>query len=133
MGIKFFIDENYGRDLADGLRLLGYNVEHIFENFDEGVKDTVWLPYVGENKLALITKDKGIRRKPNEKALLHKYKVVAFYLGGSKQSGQNIVKQLINAWDKMEAKAKVQLKKGMAGAFRVPPRGTGKIVEIPLT
>lgn len=132
MGIRFFIDENLGHDLAKGLCLLGYNVEHLLDNFPEGTRDVDWLGYVGENKLALITKDKGIRRKPNEKALLLKYKVVAFYLGGSEQSGQDIVKQLVNAWDKMEAEAKKQFKKNTAGAFIVRPGG-GRIDCIPLT
>ena len=132
MGIRFFIDENFGHNLAVGLSTLEYNVEHLLDNFDPGTKDVVWLEYVGRNKLALITKDKNIRRKPNEKALLLKYKVVAFYLGGSEQSGQNIVKQLVNAWEKMEAKAKKQFKKNTAGAFIVRPGG-GKIVPIPLT
>ena len=132
MDIRFFIDENLGHDLARGLSLLGYSVEHLLDSFPPGTKDVDWLEYVGKRKLALITKDKQIRRKPNEKALLLKYKVVAFYLGGSEQSGQNIAKQLINAWEKMEAEAKKQFKKNTAGAFIVRPRG-GKVDRIPLT
>ena len=132
MDVRFFIDENLGHDLAKGLSLLGYNVEHLLDSFLPGTKDVDWLEYVGKNNLALITKDKGIRRKPNEKALLRKYKVVAFYLGGSERSGQDIVKQLVNAWGKMEAEAKRQFKKNAAGAFIVRPRG-GKIESIPLT
>lgn len=132
MDIKFFIDENLGHDLAKGLGLLGYNVEHLLDHFPQGTKDVEWLEYVGKNKLALITKDKNIRRKPNEKALLLKYGVVAFYLGGSERSVQDIGKQLVNAWEKMEAEAKKQFKKNTAGAFIVRPRG-GKIESIPLT
>ena len=132
MGIRFFIDENLGHDLAKGLGLLGFNVEHLLDSFPQGTKDVDWLEYVGKNNLALVTKDKGIRRKPNEKALLLKYRVVAFYLGGSEQSGQNIVKQLVNAWEKMETEARKQFKKNTAGAFIVRPRG-GKIERIPLT
>ncbi len=132
MGIRFFIDENFGPNLAKALGLLGYNVEHLLDTFQPGTKDVDWLEYVGKNNLALITQDKGIRRKPNEKALLLKYKVVAFYLGGSERSGQDIAKQLLNAWEKMEAEAKKQFKKNIAGAFIVRPRG-GKIERIPLT
>jgi hypothetical protein len=64
MGIRFFIDENFWHNLAEGLRLLGHNVEHLLDHFDPGTKDEVWLKYVGKNKLALITKDKQIRRRP---------------------------------------------------------------------
>ena len=132
MDIKFFIDESLGHPLAEGLKLLGYNVEHLLDNFPQGTKDVDWLEYVGKNNLALITKDKGIRRKPNEKALLLKYGVVAFYLGGSERSGQDIAKQLVNAWGRMEAEAKKQFKKNTAGAFIVRPSGR-KIESIPLT
>jgi len=132
MGIRFFIDENLGQDLAKGLRLLGYDVEHLLDTFVPGTKDVDWLKYVGDNHLALITKDKQIRRKPNERNLLLKHRVVAFFLGGSEQSGKAINRQLSNAWDKMEALAKKQFKKRTAAAFIVRPRGT-KIEEIPLT
>jgi predicted nuclease of predicted toxin-antitoxin system len=131
MGIRFFIDENLGRDLANALSLLQYDVEHLLDRFPEGTKDVVWLEYVGRNKLPLITKDKQIRKRPNEKALLIKYRVVAFYLGGSERSVQDIAKQLMKAWGKMEAEARRQFKKNIAGAFIVRPGG-GKIERIPL-
>ena len=132
MGLKFFFDEGIGQNLSDGLLHFGKNVEHVLDKFPAGTEDVEWLPYVGENKLILVTKDKGIKRKPNEKALLLQYNIVAFYLGGSEKSGHNILKQLINAWDKMETKAKQQLKTKRAGAFLVNPHGS-KIDPIPLT
>lgn len=132
MGLRFIFDEGLGHGLATGLRLAGKNVEHVLDSFPRGTPDTEWLKYIGENNLILVTKDKGIRRRPNEKALLREYKIVAFYLGGSEKSGHDILKQLVNAWEKMEAEAKKQLKKGVAGAFIVRPRG-GKIDRIPLT
>jgi hypothetical protein len=40
MGIRFFIDENLGQDLARGLPLLGdYEVEHLLDTFPAGTKD----------------------------------------------------------------------------------------------
>jgi predicted nuclease of predicted toxin-antitoxin system len=132
MGIRFFFDEGLGRNLAKGLSLAGKNVEHVLDTFPQGTKDEVWLSYVAQNGLILVTKDKGIKRKPNEKALLLKYRIVAFYLGGSEKSGHDILKQLVNAWENMELKAEKQLKTGIAGAFLVNPRG-GTIDPIPLT
>jgi predicted nuclease of predicted toxin-antitoxin system len=132
MGINFFFDEGLGKNLAIGLRLLGKNVEHVLEKYPPGTKDEIWLDYVGKNNLVLVTKDKGIKKKPNEKALLIKYKIVAFYLGGSEKSGHDIVKQLINAWENMELKAHQQIKTGMAGAFLINPQGR-TIDPIPLT
>ncbi len=132
MGLKFIFDEGLGHGLATGLRLAGKNVEHVLDNFPRGTPDIEWLRYVGENKLILVTKDKDIRRKPNEKELLLEHNIVAFYLGGSEKSGHDILRQLVNAWEKMEFEAKKQFKKNLAGAFIVRPQG-GKIVRIPLT
>jgi predicted nuclease of predicted toxin-antitoxin system len=133
MDVKFFFDANLGINLVHGLRELGYtNVEHIHEKFEEGVIDVIWLEYVGKNRLVLITKDKALRKNPKEKAALLKYKIVAFYLGGSQLGIKDISKQLINAWEKMEACAKRQQKKSVPGAFIIRPGG-GKIEEIPLT
>ncbi len=132
MEVRFFFDEGLGQNLANGLSQIGKNVEHVLDNFPQGTKDVEWLKYVSENRLALVTKDKGIRRKPNEKAMLLKYGIVAFYLGGSEKSGHDILKQLVNAWENMEAKAQKSFKTGKAGAFIVRPNGR-KIEPIPLT
>ncbi len=133
MCIKFFIDNNFGIDLVRGLRDLGFlNVEHVTEHFKEDEIDEVWLKYVGENKLALITKDRCIRKNLKEKEALIKYKVVAFYLQGDQMGKQAISLQLVNSWYKMEEKAKVQLKKGAACAFSVRRGGGGNLEVIPL-
>lgn len=118
--------------MVEGLRALGYsNIEHIHEKFPLGTRDEEWLEYVGKNKLVVITKDKMIRKNPKEKAALLKYGIVAFYLGGDKLSIKEISKQIINAWEKMEATAIAQQKKGVAGAFVIRSRGN-KIETIPL-
>jgi hypothetical protein len=133
MGVEFFVDAGLGLRLVEGLRSLGYeNIQHIQEKFPVGTLDEEWLEYVGKNKLVIITKDKMIRKNPKEKAALLKYGIVAFYLGGDKLSIREMASQLINAWDKMEACAIKQQKKGVAGAFVIRPRG-GKIEEIPLS
>lgn len=132
MGVRFFFDEGLGQNLAHGLSQIGKNVEHVLDNFPQGTKDVVWLKYISKNRLALVTKDKGIRRKPNEKAMMLKYGIVAFYLGGSEKSGHDILKQLANAWENMEEKAQKPLKTGIAKAFIVRPSGR-KIDHLPLT
>ncbi|OGO27599.1 MAG: hypothetical protein A2136_06380 [Chloroflexi bacterium RBG_16_54_11] len=112
MAIKFLVDENLGINLALGLRNLGHsNIEHILEKFEPGVVDEEWLKYVGENKYAIITKDKNIRKNPLEKALLKKYNIIAFYLGGSQTGITAIGKQLMNAWDKWKNVPKDSRKK----------------------
>ena len=133
MDVKFFVDENLGKNLVTGLRELGFtNIEHLTETFDEGTPDVDWLIHVGEKRLVLITKDKHIRKNPKEKEALLQHNIVAFFLGGKQMSTQQISRQIIIAWDSMEAKAKAQLKKNIAGAFIIRPSGR-TIEEIPLT
>jgi hypothetical protein len=133
MGVEFFVDAGLGLKLVEGLRAFGHtNIEHIHEKFPVGTLDEVWLEYVGKNKLVVITKDKMIRRNPKEKSAWLKYGIVVFYLGGDKLSITEMGKQLMNAWDKMEACAEKQQKKGVAGAFIIRPRGN-TIDILPLT
>lgn len=133
MDIIFFVDENLGKQLVDALRLLGHpNIIHLEEMFEKGTPDEIWLNCIGEKGYCLITKDKKIRKNPKEKVALLKHNIVAFYLGGSQMGITDIGKQLVNAWDKMEACAKAQKKKGVSGAFIVNRHG-GTIDEIPLT
>lgn len=133
MGVEFFVDAGLSQKMVEGLRALGFtNIEHIHEKFPVGTLDEEWLEYVGKNRLVVITKDKMIRKNPKEKAALIKYGIVAFYLGGDKLSIRDMSTQIVIAWDKMEACAKRQQKKGVAGAFIVRPGG-GKIDEISLT
>jgi predicted nuclease of predicted toxin-antitoxin system len=132
MCIKFFVDENLGKPLVDGLRSFGYeNIEHLLDHFEKGTPDIEWLKYIGENKLVLITKDGRIRKNILEKEALRKYGVVAFFLGGNEQSTKQIALQLQTVWNKMSSEAKRQLDTGVAGAFTVNARGT-KITTIPL-
>jgi hypothetical protein len=133
MGVEFFVDAGLSQKMVEGLRAWGYdNVTHIHEVFAVGTLDPEWLEYVGKNRLVLITRDKAIRKNPKEKAALTKYNIVAFFLGGDKLNIKELSRQIIFAWDKMEDCAEKQLKKGVAGAFVIRPRG-GKIEEIPLT
>ena len=100
-------------DLVLGLRNFGHeNVEHLEEKFAKGTDDEEWLNYIGEKGYVLITKDKGIRKNPKEKAALIKYKIVAFYLGGNQMGKTEIGRQIMNAWNQTEAMARRQKKKG---------------------
>ncbi len=124
MAVRFLVDENIGIQLVQALRLLEYeNIEHVTEKFDCGTIDEVWLEYAGKNKLAIITKDKAIRKNPLQKALIKKYKLVAFYLGGNQVGIKEISKQIMIAWNQMESKVKIFQKKGVPAAFRINLHG----------
>ena len=132
MCIKFFVDENLGKPLVDGLRSFGHaNIEHCLDTFNKGTPDEEWLDYIGRNGFVLITRDRRIRKNYLEKRALQEYGIVAFFLGGVKQSTKQIGLQIQNAWNKMENIARKQKKLGIAGAFNVSASGN-TINQIPL-
>ena len=55
--MKFFIDHCLSHKLAKGMTAFGEDVIHLKDKFPEDTEDSVWLKYVGEKKLILITKD----------------------------------------------------------------------------
>ena len=77
--MKFFIDNNLSRHLAQGMSSFGEDVVHLRDHFPEDAEDVSWLKYIGQNRFVLITRDEQIRWKPAEIAALRKYKVGAFF------------------------------------------------------
>jgi predicted nuclease of predicted toxin-antitoxin system len=78
--MKCFFDENLGIQLARGLRGFGEDAVHLTERFDKGTPDVKWLPFVAEQGYILFTRDKRIRIRPQEKAIIKKHKIGAFFL-----------------------------------------------------
>lgn len=126
--MKFFFDNNLSIHLAKGLSEFGEDVMHLRDQFDEDEADVVWLEYVGENRITLITKDDWIRRNPLEKQSIIKHKVGVFFLGGKKLSRCKIIQQVVRNWPRIKELA---IKTRPPYAFRVPPSGTS-IDRIPL-
>ena len=102
--MKLFFDENLGIQLVLGLRGFGEEeVIHLTEIFDKGTKDVDWLPYVGQNGYTLITVDKNIRRRPQERGAFLHHNVGAIFLAGKSMSRWNRIQQIVRAWHKIEA------------------------------
>jgi PIN like domain len=80
-----YLDEN----LCDCARILevlreaGFPFERHLAHFPRGTLDKDWLPVVGRNGWAVLTKDKGQRYSPLEKARIkeHGLKIFAFSSG----------------------------------------------------
>ncbi len=126
--MRFFIDNNLSKQMADGMAAFGEEVGHLQDSFPNDAKDEDWLPYVGDNELVLVTRDEEIRRKPAELRALKSHNVGAFFLGGKNLDRCRLIQQLVRNWPRM---------KDLAGktrrpfAFRIPPTGT-KFVKINL-
>lgn len=74
----FLTDECLARSVYRTLVQAGETVESMIDRYGRGAKDTVWLPDAGKNRLIVISKDDGIRKKPGELALLIEHRVLFF-------------------------------------------------------
>jgi predicted nuclease of predicted toxin-antitoxin system len=126
--VKFLIDNNLSRQLADGMRTFGEDVFHLQDHFEHDVKDEELLAFVGPKDFILISRDLQIRKRPAELVALKKHRVGAFFLGGKNRTRWELVQQLVRNWPRMKELAE---KTSRPFAFLVPPSGT-KIERLPL-
>jgi len=116
---KIYIDENFPRQLADGLNKLiqpqnkkdkmDFEVLSIKEEFGEGVKDEDWIPKVGQENGIVITQDFRIQTQKHQKELYIKSGVGILFFNPPSNGGfayWDMVKQLVNRWDEIKQIAK---------------------------
>lgn len=94
----------------------------------QGASDELVIKYCGDQGLCLITRDLRVRRNIAEKEAIKRHKVGAFFIGGKRRSGLEIVRQVLNAWDQL---VEVAGKERRPFAFLVRPQG-GKLERLPL-
>jgi hypothetical protein len=126
--MKCFFDENLGYQLAHGLKGFGEDAIHVTDVYQKGTPDEEWLLYVAKNGYILFTRDKMIRRRPQQLALIKEHKIGAVFLGGKTMDHWNYIRQIVTAWDKIEAKV---MSETPPFAFLVNMHGT-KVEKIEL-
>ncbi len=77
----FFVDENLCGVFAARLRLARLKIEELHDHLSRGTKDTVWLPYVGEQGWVAITMDL-LNEDPEEQLALMVHGVPVFVIVG---------------------------------------------------
>jgi PIN like domain len=94
-----FLDENHCNNtrILAVLELAGIPVERHLDHFPRGTPDEDWLPLVGRNGWALITTDKRIRYRSNEKRAVQTHDVRMFYFSTNEMSGQQMATSLEKA------------------------------------
>ena len=127
-----FLDEGLGRyEVAQALRLAGYQVKAHHELFPAGTPDEEWLPRVGELGFVLLTKDDAIRLTGGQKEILLAANVRAFFMGRADVSGSAMASAFLSAAPRMvriaraESRAmiaRVQLDGGVTFIERAPRR-----------
>jgi PIN domain-containing protein len=94
-----FLDENHcnNKKILAVLAKAAVRVERHLDHFVRGTPDEVWLPLVGVNGWALLTTDKRIRYRTNEKQAVIKHKVRMFYFSKNDLSGEQMASALETA------------------------------------
>jgi len=119
--MNFFFDTNLSEHLARGLQAFGENVIHLKEIFPESTEDVVWLQYIGQNNLTLVTRDEHVRWNPFEILAIRRHKVGAFFLGGKNLTRCRIIQQVVRNWPQIKIKTRNTIPPYI---YRIPPSGT---------
>jgi hypothetical protein len=97
--LVIYLDENHcnNKSILAVLRNADIKVERHLDHFARGTPDEQWLPIVGENGWILLTTDKRIRYRANEKQAVIRHKVRMFYFSKNDMSGHQMASALERA------------------------------------
>lgn len=104
--LRFFVDENtlgVGKALAIARRDVVHVGHPLLPDCPLGVLDIDWMPHIAARGLIVISRDRRIRTKPAELALLHAEGLRVFWIAGKRDLGTwgNLVR-LVQRWDDIE-------------------------------
>jgi hypothetical protein len=94
-----YLDENHcnNRKILAVFSNAGVKVERHLDHFARGTPDEEWLPLVGANGWALLTTDRRIRYRTNEKQAVIRHNVRMFYFSKNDLSGEQMATALEKA------------------------------------
>lgn len=97
--LAIYLDENHcnNRRVLAVLAAGGVRVERHLDHFPRGTPDEEWLPFVGVNGWALLTTDKRIRYRFNERKAVIDHRVRMFYFSKNELSGHQMATALERA------------------------------------
>ncbi|HEV2698279.1 MAG TPA: hypothetical protein VGU90_09830 [Terriglobales bacterium] len=98
-----YLDENLHncQPILDVLTERAIKHERHGQHFEAGTEDAVWLPFVGQNRWVLLTKDKRIRFNQLEKTAVRRYRVREFYFSSGNYTGAEMAEILVAALPEM--------------------------------
>jgi hypothetical protein len=90
--IVIYLDENHcnNKSILTVLKNAGVRVERHLDHFSRGTIDEEWLPFVGKNGWILLTTDKRIRYRVNEKQAVIRHRIRMFYFSRNDMSGHQM-------------------------------------------
>jgi hypothetical protein len=100
---QIYLDENLCncQPILDVLGLNRIKVYRHLQHFPSGTLDRDWLPFVGHNKLVLLTTDKRFRYNEIERVALQTYNIKCFEFSGNSLGAQGMANALGKALPKM--------------------------------
>jgi hypothetical protein len=104
--LRFFVDESLmgvGKALAYARRDVVHTGHPLIPGASTGALDTDWMPVVAARGLAVITRDRRLRTRPGEIAVLRAHDLRVFHLAGKRDlSNWDYLVRLVRRWDDME-------------------------------
>jgi len=102
-----FIDRcAWSRRLGEALRDADIPFIIHDDKFAKDCADVDWLPIVGLKGWIVITRDKNIRRKPNELKAFREAKVIAFALASGNASAEDTARLVVGLYPKIVRKVR---------------------------
>lgn len=106
--LRFFVDETslgLGKTLAMARKDVIHTGHSLFPEVPLGTLDPDWIPVVAQRGLAVISRDRHIRTKPGELALLRQHGLRGFWIAGKKDLGTwEALARLVHRWAEIEDK-----------------------------
>lgn len=102
MSTTFFTDRNLGNTFPDILQAAGISVERHSDHFADNASDPDWLAGTKGNGWVVLTRDKAIRRRPNEIQAVEDARVAMLVLIG-KSRHAILAENFIRALPRVEA------------------------------
>ena len=104
--VRFFVDES-ALGLGKALAIARDDVIHtghpLIPEVPLGALDTVWIPEVSGRRLVVIARDRHIRTKPAERALLRAHRLRVLWIGGRRDLATwDYLVRVVRHWDAIE-------------------------------
>ncbi len=105
--LRFFVDETslgLGKALAVARKDVVHTGHPLVPDAPLGALDTEWIPAVARRDLAVISRDRHIRTKPAEIALLRASGLRVFWIAGKRDIATwDALSRLVRRWEDIEA------------------------------
>lgn len=104
--LRLFVDESalgLGKALAIARRDVIHAGHPLIPEAPLGALDPEWIPAVAQRGLAVISRDKRIRTKPAEVALLREHAMRVFWIAGKRDLATwDYLVRVVRRWDEIE-------------------------------